>query len=259
MDFTLTIYKTLLTSLQSAGYVFFTFEEYLKKEATAAQCVILRHDIDAKAGNALAVAKVEAALGIRASYYFRIVPQSNQPEIIKQIASLGHEIGYHYEDLSLSLGDTQEGIKLFKEHLEYFRQFYPVKTICMHGSPRSPYDSKDLWNVYDYKDFGILGEPYFDIDFSRLFYLTDTGRRWDGYKVSVRDKIPQHQERWIQEGKVYHHTRDILHALTTRQFPSQLMLTTHPQRWTNNKLQWGKELLLQNVKNVVKAAMIRRG
>jgi hypothetical protein len=37
------------------------------------------------------------------------------------------------------------------------------------------------------------------------------------------------------------------------------MLTTHPQRWTNNKLQWGKELLLQNVKNVVKAAMIRRG
>lgn len=258
MDFTLTIYKKLLTSLQSAGYVFFTFEEYLKKEATAAQCVILRHDIDAKAGNALAVAKVEAALGIRASYYFRIVPQSNQPEIIKQIASLGHEIGYHYEDLSLSLGDTQEGIKLFKEHLYYFRQFYPVKTICMHGSPRSPYDSKDLWNVYDYKDFGILGEPYFDIDFSRLFYLTDTGRRWDGYRVSVRDKIPQHQDRWIQEGKVYHNTQDILHALTTHQFPPQLMLTTHPQRWTNNKLQWGKELLSQKVKNIIKRILIRK-
>ena len=110
MDFTLTIYKKLLTSLQSAGYVFFTFEEYLKKEATAAQCVILRHDIDAKACNALAVAKVEAALGIRASYYFRIVPQSNQPEIIKQIVAMGHEIGYHYEDLSLSHGDTQKGL-----------------------------------------------------------------------------------------------------------------------------------------------------
>ena len=149
MDFTLTIYKTLLTSLQSAGYVFFTFEEYLNKEATTAQCVILRHDIDAKAGNALEVAKVEAALGIRASYYFRIVPQSNQPEIIRQIAALGHEIGYHYEDLSLSHGDTQKGLQLFKQHLSYFQSFYPVKTVCMHGSPRSPHDSKDLWSVFD--------------------------------------------------------------------------------------------------------------
>lgn len=258
MDFTLTIYQTLLTSLQAAGYFFYTFEEYLGNKDIASKYVILRHDIDDKAGNALAVAKVEASLGIQASYYFRIVPQSNQPKIIKQIAALGHEIGYHYEDLSLSFGDTQEGIKLFKEHLQYFRQFYPVNTICMHGSPRSPYDSKDLWNVYNYKDLGIIGEPYVDIDFSRLFYLTDTGRRWDGYKVSVRDKIPQHQERWIQEGKVYHNTQDILHALTTHQFPSQLMLTTHPQRWTNNKLQWGKELLLQNAKNIIKGMLIRR-
>lgn len=303
MDFTRTIYKTLLTSLQSAGYVFFTFEDYLTIKETVEKFVILRHDIDTKAGNALAVAKVEAALGIRASYYFRIVPQSNQPEIIKKIAAMKHEIGYHYENMDMAFrelvknkeitkGDIERIAKElqelkderremsseqltshlshltshllhtayedFKKNLKKLREFASVKTICMHGSPRSPFDSKDLWNVYNYKDFGILGEPYFDIDFSRLFYLTDTGRRWDGYKVSVRDKIPQHQERWIQEGKVYHNTQDILHALTTHQFPPQLMLTTHPQRWTNNKLQWGKELLLQNVKNVVKAAMIRR-
>ncbi len=36
---------------------------------------------------------------------------------------------------------------------------------------------------------GIIGEPYFDVDFSRVFYLTDTGRRWDGDAVSVRDKV----------------------------------------------------------------------
>ena len=59
----------------------------------------------------------------------------------------------------------------------------------MHGSPRSPWDSKDLWKKYNYRDYGIIGEPYFDIDFSKVLYLTDTGRHWDGEKVSVRDKV----------------------------------------------------------------------
>ena len=39
------------------------------------------------------------------------------------------------------------------------------------------------------RDFGIIAEPCFDIDFNDVFYLTDTGRRWDGSDVSVRDKV----------------------------------------------------------------------
>jgi len=77
----------------------------------------------------------------------------------------------------------------FCKNLEYFRTFYPVKTICMHGSPLSKYDNRDIWNKYDYKKLGLIGEPYFDIDFSKVLYLTDTGRCWDGDKVSVRDKV----------------------------------------------------------------------
>jgi hypothetical protein len=58
----------------------------------------------------------------------------------------------------------------------------------MHGSPLSKYDNKMLWGKYDYHDFGIIGEPYFDVNFEEVLYLTDTGRRWDGKAVSVRDK-----------------------------------------------------------------------
>ena len=43
--------------------------------------------------------------------------------------------------------------------------------------------------MYDYRDYGIIAEPYFDVDFDEVFYLTDTGRRWDGDSVSVRDKV----------------------------------------------------------------------
>ena len=52
-------------------------------------------------------------------------------------------------------------IEDFERNLEKFREFYPVKTICMHGSPLSKWDNRDLWKRYDYRDYGIIAEPYF--------------------------------------------------------------------------------------------------
>jgi len=36
-----------------------------------------------------------------------------------------------------------------------------------------------------------------------------------------------------------------------------VMMTVHPQRWTDSPVAWTKELVLQNVKNVVKRIMLR--
>jgi len=254
-DFTLKKYTTLLKSFQSAGYRFITFEEYCQGFEHS-RFVILRHDVDLKPENSLATAQIEHSLDINASYYFRVVKQSNQPEIIKGIVGLGHEIGYHYEDMTICDGDVEKAILHFEEWLAYFRQFYLVKTICMHGSPRSRFDGRDLWKYYDYREFGVSGEPYFDVDFSKVFYLTDTGRRWDGYNVSLRDKVPVYQDEWVNEGLVYHTTDDILKALEKDSFPKRLMLTTHPQRWTDTVGQWMKERVVQSAKNVAKGILV---
>lgn len=256
MDFTLRTYRQLLVALQEVGYQFITFDAYCRGQREG-KWGILRHDVDKRPQNSLATAQIEAALGIRASYYFRVVKESNQPEIIRQIAALGHEIGYHYEDLSLVNGDVEKAYSHFCEWLQYFRQFYPVATICMHGAPTSQYDGRDIWKQYAYRDLDIIGEPYFDVDFASVFYLTDTGRCWDGYKVSVRDKIPEYQDLWTAQGWTYHSTSDILSALAEQpDFPQRIMITTHPQRWTDNRLAWLKEWVLQNLKNIVKAWLI---
>lgn len=63
--------------------------------------IILRHDVDKLPENSLRFAQIQHELGIRGSYYFRMVPESFDTDIIKQIANLGHEIGYHYEDIDL--------------------------------------------------------------------------------------------------------------------------------------------------------------
>ena len=255
MDFTLTTYKKLLLAFQSAGYTFQTFEQFLSQPALG-KVVVLRHDVDLKPQNSLAVAKLEKELAVRSVYYFRAVPESWDEAVIKEIAAMGHEVGYHYESLTTAKGNVQAAYDDFVSNLAKLRKLVPVHTICMHGSPRSQYDSKDIWKHFSYRDLDIIGEPYFDVDFSKMFYLTDTGRRWDGYKVSVRDRIEHYQDEWMQKGLIYHSTNDIIKAISNGSLPERLMLTTHPQRWTDNKFLLLKEYLLQSVKNIVKRFLI---
>ena len=248
-DFTLDSYKLLLEKFQQQNYAIVAYEDFIQKPSSK-MLVIMRHDVDKYPENSYWSAKAEKEIGARATYYFRIVKESNQPEYIRAIADLGHEIGYHYEDLTLADGDMEKAIEYFKKHLDYFREYYPVKTICMHGSPMSPYDNRRVWSDYSYRDYGIIGEPYFDIDFKKKFlYLTDTGRRWNGDKVSVRDKVTSNFKFNFQ------HTEQITQALDKNKLPNRIMITTHPQRWHIEFLPWLQELIGQNIKNVVKKYM----
>lgn len=239
MDFTLKKYRELLVALKDYGNV------------------ILRHDVDKKPQNSLKTARIEHELGWKAIYYFRAVPESWNEGIIKEIASLGHEIGYHYESLTTCKGNIDAAYEDFCKNLQRLRTIVPVESICMHGSPKSPWDSKDLWKKYSYKELGITFEPYLDTDFSKTFYITDTGRRWDGYKVSVRDKIPVFQDLWTQDGQIYHSTNDFINAIKNSTFPNNIMITTHPQRWSDNIVDWTIEMLLQNTKNIIKRILVK--
>lgn len=256
MDFTQAEYTRLIIELKRVGYDFITYTEYCSRHKPQ-KCVILRHDVDLKPLNSLCVARIENEIGVKAVYYFRAVPESWDEEVIRKIAEFGHEIGYHYESLTTCNGEMQMAYRDFCENLERLRSLASVKTICMHGSPRSPYDSKDIWKEYDFKELGILGEPYLTTDFSKMLYLTDTGRRWDGYKVSVRDKIEGCQEQWNEKGWSFHTTDDIIKALRENRLPNQLMITTHPQRWNAFGYTWVKEFIMQNIKNIVKGVLVR--
>lgn len=261
-DFTLDSYSALLISLKKSGYTFLPFSDYLhsnsgKQNGKQSYC-IFRHDVDRLPSNSLITAKMENMLGIRGSYYFRIVPQSFDVDIIKQIAGLGHEVGYHYEDVDLVLRrnklkvksekDKEDLIDLafasFSSNLERMRQVTEIKTICMHGSPRGKYDNKIMWAKYNYKDLGLIGEPYYDLDYNAFAYFTDTGRKWNGGDSSVRDKV---------DSKFkfnFEYTKEIISNVSF--FPDKLLFTIHPQRWNDKLVPWLNEYVSQNVKNKIK-------
>ena len=254
MDFTIDVYKCLLGKLKASNYPFYTFSNYLMNKRNTG--IILRHDVDLLPKNSIAFAQIQIDMGIKGTYYFRAVPESWDENIIKEIASLGHEVGYHYETMDTANGDIEKAWDEFRYNLENLRKLCDVKTICMHGSPRSKYDNRELWSKYDYRSVGLIGEPYFDINFDDFFYLTDTGRRWDGWKTSVRDKVAQ-QEKWNKEGLVFHSTNDIISAANQGKLPDKIMMTFHPQRWHNSSIPWFKELVLQNAKNMVKRFIVK--
>jgi len=244
MDFTLKKYKNLLEALINKGYNFQTYEDFINNPKD--KVILLRHDVDLLPQNSLAFAKIQNSLKVKGTYYFRAVKQSWDEKIILEISKLGHEVGYHYECLTTCKGSLEKGILDFEKNLAALRKLVPVKTICMHGSPMSKYDSKDLWKKYNYKDYNIIGEPYFDVDFNKVYYLTDTGRKWDGDKVSVRDRVDSSFE------LRFHTTQQIIDTLINQKLPEKIMFTFHPQRWNDGLSLWTKEFVLQNTKNIIK-------
>lgn len=255
MDFTINKYKELVSALKDAGYEFVTYAEYAEGRR-ADKLIVMRHDVDKLVERARQLAEVENDMRVRASYYFREKFIDDDSDEIRYIESLGHEVGYHYEDFVMEKGNVDKAYAMFMRNIEKMRQVADVRTITMHGSPMSRFDSKDMWRVYDYKKLGLIGEPQFDVDWDEMFYLTDTGRSWNG--VSRRDKVADFKLVWEAKGWVYKTTDDVIKAVREGSFPKQLMMTTHPQRWADNMCEWIKEFVMQGIKNLVKKFFLLR-
>jgi len=250
MDLTFKIYKKLLSTLQSHGFSFQTLEEFI--QSPNERVVIIRHDVDSWPSNALQMAKIEKKNAIKATYYFRLHPMSFHHNVIQKIVKSGHEIGYHYEDLANTKGNVEKAFETFQQNLSKLRKFYPVKTISMHGRPLSKWDSKDIWKQYDYKKLGLICEPYLDIDYNKVLYLTDTGGCWDGDKFSVRDKVKSTFEFHI------HTTNDLIVHVKKNLLPNQIILNIHPARWNDNIIKWCiRQFILTYPKRGIKQ-MIKR-
>ena len=69
LDFSLRAYKEYVLLIRDKIGTFLTFEEFLGKETPPESFCLLRHDVDRKPRNALAMAELESQLGVSATYY----------------------------------------------------------------------------------------------------------------------------------------------------------------------------------------------
>ena len=246
LDFTFAKFRELCDVISNTGYELLTIKEYLQGNNEQERFVILRHDIDVKPERGLEMAEIEKEYGVRSTYYIRMTEEVFKPLIIRKIAEMGHEIGYHYETLDKAKGNKTKAIEIFKQELNKLREVCTVDTICAHGNSLTPWDNRSLWDNYNFEDYGIIGEAYLSINFENILYLSDTGLNWSN-RYKVKDIVYNSNSNVLSGIKS---TDDVIELLKQKKV-NHICLLSHAS-WVDSFGVWVKELVWRKVKNVGK-------
>lgn len=251
LDFTFSKYVELCNAIVDSDTTPLTVEKYLSHTKRNEPFLIIRHDVDKMPENALKMARIENKKDISATYYFRTGKKILKLDIIREIADLGHEIGYHYETLSKANGNYTLAIQMFEEELEKLRKICDIKTICMHGNSLSKWDNRDLWKKYNFKDYGIMGEAYLSVNFGDLFYASDSGGSWKNKGFRVRDIV---SSTYSDSFKI-NYTNDIIMIIRNKNIKKKYILA-HPDRWNDSLVDWSFEYISKNIRNIGKTGVV---
>lgn len=172
--FSLRLYSQCLEKSIDLGYDHVRIKETINP--LSERCLILRHDIEYSIDCAYRMAKLESEYGIKSSYYvllhskfYNPFTQDNTKKLL-EIASMGHEIGLHYEtyyfeDLSRS---TVDGII---EDVKYLENMLNIKisSISQHRPARSSVVAELNEKFIDSYQRKLIFEMY---------YISDSGCKW---------------------------------------------------------------------------------
>ncbi len=269
-DFTLSKYAKLCENLKDLGYKFLTFEEYFNSTPSE-KIVLMRHDIDNVVDHkiCLRMAKIEKDLGVKSTYYTRVIPKVFNLKTLNYIKLQGHEIGYHYEVLNLAKGSRNLALSLFKKQLSFLRQFFNIQTICQHGGLLGNdtastfqgllnvlikrmdenrkiqiYDSRSLWESNDFNELDIIGDAYLSLDYNDFKYFSDTGLAWNNFNSRLLDKVDTD----LQVGSNVKTTDNLIEHIK-RFKHKKVSILVHPANWIEPLHSWLQWHLLQLFRN----------
>lgn len=100
-DFSREGYRAILERALALDYRPCCFEDFAPPEASPV--LLLRHDLDHSLRAALPIAELEAALGVRSTYFVQVACDfynllgSEGRRLMARLAQLGHEVGLHYD------------------------------------------------------------------------------------------------------------------------------------------------------------------
>ena len=162
----------MLDALKQEGYVFSGYGDW----QAAAKPVILRHDIDFDLAAALTMAELEAREGVKSTFFVLLRTDFYNPleqrnvERLRRMASLGHEVGLHFDETQYGENDDMlAAIKREAAALESILEV-PVRCVSMHRPSKSSIDA-------DWKIPGIINS-YSNMFFEGFEYVSDSRRHW---------------------------------------------------------------------------------
>lgn len=228
-DFGFDDYERLLDAIEAGGHEILRVRDYVRRDLPR-RFVVLRHDVDRRAGHADRMAELEARKGITSTYYLRTSTFTR--ERAERLRELGHEVGYHYEDYVDANGDLERAHALFGANLREFRRVVPVETVCMHGNPLSPHDNREMWTANGapgLDEYDLLAEAYLSMDFGDVTYFSDTGRTWRDGPLKIKDHTMGEGEKSVSADA----TSDLVELFRDGDVERACVLA-HPERWADS-------------------------
>ena len=209
-DFTLDHYRECLSLALKKSYAFFPlslYEDAIKVDRS----ILNRHDVDTQLDIALEMAVIENSLGISSTYFLRFHSHAyslmniKHANIAKQIASLGHEIGLHYEpDFYSMIGS--EFNKCVDSEILLLSEI--CNTTIRSAVPHEPRRTK-RWKLDSdiRKRLSITVEAYDKCLIDNFKYISDSSCNW-------------------REGSMFYHIQNESY--------NKLYILTHPYWWFKN-------------------------
>jgi len=140
-DFTIEHYRLLL-QLAIKNYKVVSYANIPWGE----RFVLWRHDMDYSMNRGLALARIEAELGVKATYFinphseFYNIAESGQHSVIQEIISLGHDLGLHFDAAFYEIQSEQDLSKRIQQDVTYIQQlFQKLPTAFSFHNPSAPH------------------------------------------------------------------------------------------------------------------------
>lgn len=129
-SFTLENYPRMLELALGKGFLFDLFKE----EYDWTQKILLwRHDVEFSPYIALEMARIEASLGVRATYFFQTHAETYNlferavSDIALEVAGLGHGVGVHFDSHYWNVRDVEKLESCIKKDVVYFDACIGIK------------------------------------------------------------------------------------------------------------------------------------
>jgi len=181
MDFTYDWYVQLINTLKDNGYCFSNYLNYKRYNKT----VILRHDVDFSLEKAREIAKLEHENNVKSTFFvllstnFYNIFSKESNEIIKELMSLGHHIGLHFDEKRYGISNKEEldyWIHRESQILSYALG-KEVKVVSMHRPSK--------WVLQNNIQFKDIINSYSKEFFSNFKYLSDSRMHWRENVVEI--------------------------------------------------------------------------
>jgi hypothetical protein len=225
-DFTVSKYQEYLKLALERGFEFIDFRNYKEYLSKDKKFVLWRHDVDFSIHRAYKLAKVEASLGIKATYFILLhstaysIFEKEVFYLIKKIIELGHEVGLHFDANWWGILDEDKLEQKIKFEISILELLFNKEIYVLSLHNPSP-DPKN-YDKYSLNELSKMYPHYF----KDLFY----GKIINTYGSDFRNKI-----KYCSDSNGYWRFNSLYDVLVSPEVKF-LQVLTHPEWWTDEPL-----------------------